>query len=110
MQANHSHLPPVVPDERRAVAFDDESQLGCGKRAVCDPVRQLTVPHAVVPAQHLTRAARKVRNDVRVVEREVPRGRLRRVLQSCILAYYRGSRLDSRGVDAPQVVGVDGRR
>ena len=82
----HSHLAPVVSDKRRAVTLHNERKLGSGERPVRDPVRQLVVPHTVVPAQLLAGAARKVRDDVRVVEREVARGRLGRELRPVLAA------------------------
>ncbi len=65
-----TNLASVVAYEGKAVALDDVREFRSIERAVTQPVRELVVPDAVVPAQPLARSLRKVRDDVPVREVE----------------------------------------
>ena len=68
-----TNLAAVVIYEREAVPLDDMRELRSREGAIAQPVRELTVPDAVVSAQPLARRLRKVRNNVPVREVEDPR-------------------------------------
>lgn len=57
-------------DEIEAMPRDNKCEVRSAERAVLEPIRQLVMPHAVMPAQQFPGLLREVRDYVGVLERE----------------------------------------